>query len=303
MSLSPGFDVHTPHALAEVLQLLDRYGPAARVIAGGTDLMPKLRNGRLSPAHLVSLNRVAELAGIEETEDGGLVIGGATRIFDVQRHPVVRERFPALHHACSVMATVQIRNMGTVAGNLANGSPCADTSGPLLAYDATLEVLRWGGRREVPVRGFHRGPASVDLRPDEIIAAIHLPPPPAPSGSAYERLSARSRVDMAAAGVAALVALNMEGRIAEARIGLSAVSPTPMRCPEAESLLRGEVPDAPLLERAGRAAAAESRPIDDVRATAAYRRHVVGVMAERVLAACVARASARASARDGEGTP
>lgn len=294
MSAPLSFDVHTPHALGEVLELLDEYGSAARIIAGGTDLIPKLRNGRLSPAHLVSLGRVAELDGIEETDDGGLVIGGATRIFDVQRHPGVRERFPALHHACSVMATVQIRNMGTVAGNLANGSPCADTSGPLLVYDATLEIVRRGGRREVPVRDFHKGPASVDLRRGELVATIRLPPPPASSGSAYQRLSARSRVDMAAAGVAALVALGGDGRVTAARIGLSAVSPTPMRCPEAESLLAGEVPDTPLLQRAAKAAAAEAKPIDDVRATAAYRRHVVRVMASRVLATCVARALARA---------
>jgi CO/xanthine dehydrogenase FAD-binding subunit len=146
---------------------------------------------------------------------------------------------------------------------------------------------------------FHKGPGSVDLSPGELIVAIRVPPVPAGSGSAYQRISARSRVDMAAAGVAGLVGVNGDGRITEARIGLSAVSPTPMRCPEAESLLAGQAPDAALLERAARAAADEAKPIDDVRATAAYRRQVVFVMANRVLAACVGRASAGA----GEGTP
>lgn len=294
MTVPLNFDVHTPRALADALELLDEYGSTARVIAGGTDLVPKLRSGRVSVAHLVSLGRVEELDGIGETDGGGVVIGGATRIFEVQRHRLVRERFPALHHACSVMATVQIRNMGTVAGNLANGSPCADTSGPLLVYDATLEVARRGARRQLPVAALHKGPGSVDLAPGDLITAVHLPTVPPRSGSAYQRLSARSRVDMAAAGVAALVALDGDGRIAAARIGLSAVSPTPMRCPEAESLLVGAMPNATVIEHAARAAAAEARPIDDVRATSAYRRHVVGVMASRVLAACVARASAHA---------
>lgn len=290
MTVPLDFDVHTPGALAEVLELLDEYGSTARIIAGGTDLIPKLRSGRISAAHLVSLGHVAELDHIEETADGGLVIGGATRIVDVQRHPVVRERYPALHQACSVMATVQIRNMGTIAGNLANGSPCADTSGPLLVYGATVDIVQQGAGRELPVEALHQGPGSVDLSPDELIAAIHLPPTPARSGSAYQRLSARSRVDMAAAGVAALVAMDGEGRVATARIGLSAVSPTPMRCSEAEALLTGAVPEASVIEEAARTAAAEAKPIDDVRATAAYRRHVVSVMANRVLTTCVARA-------------
>jgi len=291
MSLVPHFSHHRPTGLEPALALLAEHGEAARVIAGGTDLLPKLRAGRLTPAHLVSIGRIPELQRLDFDDRTGLVIGAGVRIDDVARTAVVRERYPALAHACSVMATVQVRNMGTVAGNLANGSPCADTASPLLVYGAEVEIARRGGRRRVPLEAFHRGPAEVDVGPGELVVAIHVPPPPMGSGSAYQRLSARSRVDMAAAGVAGLVVLDEAGsRIALARLALTAVAPTPLRVPDAEADLAGAAPTAENLARAAEQCMAAARPIDDVRASAAWRRHVIGVLARRVLEVCVASA-------------
>jgi carbon-monoxide dehydrogenase medium subunit len=284
------FTYHRPTTLDEALALFAEYGEAARVLAGGTDLVPKLRDGRLAPLHLVSLRQVEELHRITFDPGDGLRIGAGARIRDVGAHSAVLALYPALAHACAVMATPQIRNMGTVAGNLANGSPCADTAGPLLVYDAQVTLAAQTGRREIPLAQLYRGPGELAVGPSEVITAISVPAPPADSGSAYVRLSARSRVDMAAVSVAGLLVVGADGRIATARLALGAVAPTPTRCPEAEAILAGAKPAPGRLDEAAEAAAAAARPIDDVRASAAYRRAMVGVLTRRVLASCVRRA-------------
>ena len=289
--LMPHFSHHRPASLAEAVELLGRLGDGARVIAGGTDLIPRMRNAQGRPEHLVSINGLAELGTIRFDEDTGLEIGSSTRIATVGSHPAVRERYPALAHACSVMATPQVRNMGTVAGNLANGSPCADTASPLLVYGASVMLHSSRGPREVALEDFHKGPRWVDMHVGELVSSLRVPAPPSRSGSSYLRLSARSRVDMAAAGVAGLLALGGDGRVERARLALTAVAPTPMRCPDAEALLVGRVPAPDLLAKAAETCAGESKPIDDVRASAAYRRHVIGVLARRVLESCVSLAS------------
>lgn len=290
----PAFRHHRPAGLPELLELLERHGREAKVLAGGTDLVPKLRGGKISVAHLVSINGVEELARIEYDDAGGLVIGAGARIADVGAHRDVQKRYPALAHACSVMATNQVRNMGTVAGNLANGSPCADTGSPLLCYDASLLLASTKGRRKLPLSDFFKGPGLVDIRKGEILESIHVPPPRERTQSAYLRLSARSRVDMAAVGVAACLVRDGDGKVTTARLALTAVAPTHLRCPEAEDLLVGRTPDAGLFERCAAACAKTARPIDDVRASAAYRRSLVAVLATRVLAACVESGGGRA---------
>ena len=279
----PVFEHYRPTALADALTLMAEHGDAARPIAGGTDLVPQMRAGRLTPAYLVSLNRVVGMAEIEATPDGGLRLGAGVRIAAAAQHVAVRERWPGLAHACTVMATTQVRHMGTIAGNLCNGSPCADTSAPLLAADAVLELASAQGQRELALRDFHRGAKDVDLNDGELVVAIRLPAPPPRSGACYLRISARSKVDMAAAGVASRVTLNPDGSVASARLAMSAVAPTPLRCDEAEALLSGQIPNLALLAQVATACMAAARPIDDVRASAAWRRAVVGVLARRTL--------------------
>lgn len=284
--VTPPFTHHRPTSLGEALELLAEHKGNARLIAGGTDLINKLRAGAIRTDHLVSLNRVRDLDRVGYTEAEGLSIGATARISEVGAHEAVQTRYPALAHACSVMATTQIRNMGTVAGNLANGSPCADTAGPLLVYDAVVVVSDRSRRRRIPLAEFFKGPGLVDLAPTEIVESIQAPSPGA-AGSAYQRISARSRVDMQAAGVAGLIALDSDGRVSLARFALGSVGPTPMRCPDGEQVLAGQVPDSALIERAAAACANASMPIDDVRATAEWRRAIVGVLARRVLEQCL----------------
>ena len=286
----PKFEVHQPESMEQALDLLAMYRTSVKVLAGGTDLVPRMRAGAAQAQHLVSINRVKGIRGISYQDDDGLVIGAGARIFEVAEHPEVQRHYPALAHACGVMANTQIRHMGTVAGNLANAAPSADTAAPLLAYGASLVLVERGGRRQVELDHFFTGPGSTVMEPVELIEAIRVPAPPVRSGSAYQRISARSRVDIAAVGVAGQLALDSQGRILVARLALAAVAPTPVRCPEAEELLTGQVPGEDLFKRAAAACVRASRPIDDQRASAAYRRLMVQVLTQRVLAECAARA-------------
>jgi carbon-monoxide dehydrogenase medium subunit len=284
---TPHFNVHQPATLEETLDLLGRYRTGVKLLAGGTDLIMKLRAGAVSASDLVSLNRVAGLNRINYQDEDGLIIGAGARISDVGEHPDVKKHYPALAHACSVMATTQIRNMGTVAGNLANAAPSADTAAPLLAYRASVVLVERGGRRQIRLENFFKGPGLTVLEPMEILEAIRVPAPPHRAGSCYLRLSARSQVDIAAVGVAGFLALDMQGCMMGVRLALASVAPTPVRCPEAEAMLEGQEPDPQLLARAAAACVRASRPIDDVRATANYRRAMVHVLAGRVLNRCL----------------
>ncbi len=287
MTAMPHFDWHRPTTLAEAHRLLLDTPPGpngASLIAGGTDLVPKMRAGARMPSRVVSLGGITELSHVEYSPERGLTIGATARISEVGALPPVREHYFALERACAQMATPQVRNMGTVVGNLANGSPCADTAAPLLVLDAVVEIASPSGRRMLPIAEFHRGPGHVALEPGEIAVALHLPPPRAGSASAYLRHSARSLVDMSAVGVAGRLLCDPDGTVVEARLAISAVAPTPRRCPEAEALLLGTRPDAARIRAAAETCAAAARPIDDVRASASYRRHMVRVLAQRVLA-------------------
>ncbi len=282
------FALHQPQSLAEAFDLLEAHRASVKLLAGGTDLVPKLKAGALKVQHLVSLRRVPGLEGVSFQAGQGLSIGGGARLAEVAALPEVKSLYPGLAHACSVMATTQIRNMGTVAGNLCNAAPSADTAAPLLAYRASVVLVERGGRRQVKLTDFFKGPGLTDLEPTEILEAIRVPAPPQRCGSAYQRLSERSQVDIAAVGVAGFLALDLAGVIIGARLALGAVAPTPVRCPEAEALLEGQAPSPELFRRASVACVRASRPIDDLRASANYRRSMVQVLAQRVLEQCLA---------------
>lgn len=286
----PRFEHHRPTKLTEFLDLLAAHSSSAKIVAGGTDLLIKMRAGVASPAHLISINNIEELRGVTYDDRNGLVIGGAARITDVGLHPKVRIHYPGLTYACDVMATVQVRNMATVAGNLANAAPSADTAAPLLVHDAELLLTQSGGKRQAKLSEFFTGPGMTIIKSQEIIESILVPPPPVRSGSSYMRLSARSKVDIVAVSVAGMLTLSASGEIETARIALAAVAPTPLMVPEAADMLIGKKPSEELFAKAAAAAKQASKPIDDVRATAAYRRGMVEVLTGRVLADCLAKA-------------
>lgn len=291
MNFLPPFDYHRPTSLGEALGLLQTHGREARILAGGTDLLAKLRSGSLVASHLVSLSRVEELNAITFDEKAGLTIGAAATVSEVGRHAAVRACYPVLASGCSVLATPQIRNMATVAGNLANAAPCADTACPLHVYDARLVIASASGEREVPLAEFFRGPGAVNLEAGEMVKQILVPPPPAGAGGSYQRISGRSRVDISAAMTAALVVLDADQKkIATARLALGSVAPTPMRAREAEAILVGAEPTPEVIERAAQSCEKEAAPIDDVRASAVWRTVMVRVLSQRAITEAVAAA-------------
>lgn len=267
---------HRPRTVDEALRLFDSH-PSARFVAGGTDLVTRVCRGIETPDVLVSLRNVAELVGVEIGPE--IRIGAATPLSDVLAHPVVHERLPALAEAIAAMGSVQIRNVGTIGGNLCHASPCADTAPPLMVLCARVRLRGPTGTREIGVEDFFLGPGRTRLGPAEILTAVLVPPPGANARSAFLKKT-RVAMDLALASVAAL--LEMDGdRCLRARFAAGAVAPTPLRLRRVEAVIEGARLTPELLRAAQSVAHDEIAPITDVRASAEYRREIVGVLARR----------------------
>lgn len=286
------FEHVAPASLDEALALLAEHGREARLLAGGTDLLVKVRAGLTAPRVVIGLKRVPGLNRVSYDRAVGLTIGATALLADVAAHRDVRRVFPALAGAIAGMANVQVRNMGTVVGNICNASPCADTVPILMALGAEVVLARLGGRRTVPLERFFQGPGLTDIAPDEVAVEVRVPIPVPGTGASYHRLSPRGRVDMAVASAA--VAIQRDGgRCADARVVLGAVAPVAMRAARAEQVVTGGRLDPDTIARAADEAAAESRPISDLRASAEYRRKVVAVLVRRALTEAWKRAAQR----------
>lgn len=281
------FDYLAPRSLAEALEMMsDR--PGAVPLAGGTDLLVQMREGHRSIETLLSLRRVPEVQGW--AHNGALAFGSAVTVGQIAADPQIREDWTALSMGAGLIGSVQIRNVATVGGNVCNAAPSADTAPPLLVLGAQAVIAGARGERTVPLEAFFLGPGQTVLRPGELLKEIVVPRPPQRTGSFYVRHTPRVRMDLAVAGVAAAVTLESDGTIAAARLALGAVAPVPMRANAAEALLSGHAPTDELMREAGAAAAQEARPIDDLRASAEYRRHLVDVLTRRALGGALTRA-------------
>lgn len=277
----PAFAYLQAMTLEEACDLLAAHRTEGMVLAGGTDILVKMKHRRQVPAYLVNIKGIPGLDYIEYEPGEGLRVGPLTTIESLKRSLVVRKRYAALHQAAAYMATVAIRNRATLAGNICNGSPSAETAPALIVLGAKVRIIGPSGERTVAVEDFFSGPGRTVLEPDEIAAEIQVPEPPPGSAGAYEKHSLR-RMDVAMVGVAALVV--PDGDVcAEIRIALSAVAPTPMRAKKAEGILRGAAPTQSLVAAAARAAAEESRPITDIRGSAESRRQIVEELTARVV--------------------
>jgi len=237
------------------------------------------------------LKRIPGLDLIKVEREKGLTIGATALLADVAAHRQIKKFYPAIAYAASVTANVQIRNMGTVVGNLCNAAPSADNAPTLLAMDAQVTIMGVEGQRSIPLEDFFKGPGITALEPGEIVKQIFVPWPPPYSGVSYQHISPRSKVDISAACVAAMV--TMDGKICrEARVALGAVAPVPMRAKKTEKLLEGKELTKEILEQAGKQASRECKPISDMRASAQYRRLMVEVLTKRALAEAATRARA-----------
>ena len=287
------FEYFAPHTLQEAVALLHELGEHSRPLAGGTDLVVQMKEAATRfpyPSSVVSLARIAELKRIEFGESDGLRIGAGVTMMEVAESPIIRQRFQALAEGAGVVGSYQTMNMATLGGNLCNAAPSADTAPPLLAFQAQAVIVGPDGRRLLPLDQFFLGPGHAALAPGELLAELRLPTPRPGTGSAYRRHTPRKQMDIAVAGASAVLTLGADGRIEKARIALGAVAPTPVRARQAESLLEGQPPSAELFQRAGEAAAGEASPISDVRGSAAFRRHLVQVLTERMLGLAAERA-------------
>lgn len=280
-----------PTTIEEALGILAR-DRAARPVAGGTDLVVASRQGRRPlPESIVALDRIAELDHHAVTDDGALVLGGLTTHDWLAHAPEVRSGWTALADASAIVGSPATRGTGTIGGNLMNASPAAETTAPLVVFAANVMLRAIGrGSRIVPVANLATGPGRTAAAPDELLTTVVVPPPPAVSGSAYIRLEYRRAMEIAVVGAAALVTLAADGTIAAARIALTAVAPTIVRAPEAEAALVGSAAGADACRAAAAAAAAAASPIDDVRASADYRRAMLAVVVARTVSAAIARA-------------
>lgn len=254
----------------------------AAIIAGGTDLLVKMRAGRVSPRLILDVSEVPTLRGVS-LEGGYISIGAATTHADLSASPVIRERLPLLVRVLESIGSPQIRNRGTIGGNLANASPAADSAVPLLLYDASLIVAGRDGERAVPLERFFRGPGETALSRGEFIRRIRIPLPEERFSAFFHKVGKRKALTIAIASLGSLIRIEA-GLLAEARFAAGSVAPTPIRFRRLEQRLIGrEMTDALIAE--GREIAMESvSPIDDIRASAGYRREVIGDLVVRALA-------------------
>ncbi len=278
------FAYERPATVADAVALLQ--GSGARALAGGTDLIPQMREGRRPVERVVDLKRIPALNVIEELPGGGVVIGAAATASAIARHPLIAAHYPAIAASVCLIGSLQVQNRASLGGNVCNAAPSADGVPALICHGALARIAGPGGERETDLQGLFAGPGRTTLEPGEILTAIVLPPPVPRSAAHYLRFTPRREMDIAVAGVGGWVRLEENGTIAEARLALASVGPTPLRAPSAEKMLIGARPSRELVEEAGRLAAGDARPISDTRGTAQFRRTLVSVLTGRVLAAC-----------------
>lgn len=278
----PKFEYLAPRTVDEAVFLLSRHRGEARVIAGGTDLLHKMKRREETPRCLIGLKNIPGLDYIDYDEAQGLRFGPLVTIHAVEASPLVRDKFPILLQAASSMASAQIRNLGTVVGNISSAVPSADMAPGLIVLGAKLKIANIKGERIIPVEDFFAGPSVSDLAHDELVVEVQVPNPPPFSGMVYMKHTIRSAMELAIVSVATMVTLK-DGVFGEVKIALGAVAPTPIRTAKAESLLKGKPFSTELVKEAAKTASEEARPISDIRASTEYRKEMVRILSERAL--------------------
>jgi carbon-monoxide dehydrogenase medium subunit len=288
MKRTEPLEIFQPKSLKEASALLKEKGPGGRFLAGGTDLLIAVKEKGLKPKYVVDLKRIPGLTGIRQESDGSVTIGALTTMREVEISPIVLKKYPFLARSAAEVGSVQIRNRATIGGNMANATPSADIAPALIALDAKARIAGLNGERTILLEELFRGPGQTVLAPEEILTAIVIPPVTDALRGDYIKFSPREMMDLAYVGIAVALEMNGGKRCQKVRIALGAVSPTPMRARRAEALLENQTITEELAEKAGAEAAAESKPISDVRSSADYRREMVRVNTKRALLNAVA---------------
>ena len=278
----PEFELLTPRTLGEAVGWLAERAPEVVPVAGGTNLVVDMRAGRRRPAVLMDISRLEELRGIR-LEGDHVVVGGATTIAELLESPLIAQHAPVLRQAAAWLGNPLIRNRATLAGNLVNASPAADTAPPLLVLDAELELTSRGDRRWLPVQDFFVYVRQTQCCAHELVTAVRWPRLADPRAAAFSKLALRKCDAVAVVNAAVRLELDADRRCRLARIAVGAVAPTPTRVRRAEEHLLGQPVTPELINQVAQLVAEECQPISDIRGSAAYRRRVAAVLVRRLL--------------------
>ena len=287
--IPPSFEYLRPKTIPEAIALLQQYGDEAKILSGGQSLIPMMKLRLARPAYLVDLNRIPGLSYIKEEGDF-LKIGGLTREAELEASPLIHSKYPIILDTAHVIADPQVRNLATVAGNLAHGDPANDHPATMLALGAQVVASGPRGERVIPIEEFFISVFSTALQPGEILTEIRIPVPPAGSGGAYFKLE-RKVGDFATAAVAAQLTVDDQSTAQRVGIGLTNVGPTPIKARKAEDFLRGKKVDPLTIGQAAQLAAEESQPSADLRGPAEYKKGLVRELARRALSRALERAA------------
>ena len=285
------FEYVAPKTLREAVASLAEKGDKARILAGGTDLIVQMRIKRHQPERVVDIKYIQEVNELSYGPRRGLVIGAAVPCHRIYGDAEVVERYPGLVDSASIIGGIQIQGRASLGGNLCNAAPSADSIPSLIVHSATCEIAGPSGKRKVPVEDFCTAPGQNVLQPGELLVNVQIPPARKNTGAHYLRFIPRNEMDIAVVGVGARVELaNRRKEFKAVRLALAAVAPTPVFAREAGELLVGREVSAEAIAEAAEAAKAAARPISDMRGTAEYRTHLVGVLTRRALQGAVSRA-------------
>ena len=282
------FDYFAPRSLADAFAHLTN-GRSSLMLAGGTDVIVQLREGRRHCDQLIDIKHIPELTALRFTADGTLEIGAAKPLAEIYEDAEVARRLPGLVDAAALIGGIQVQSRASLGGNLCNASPAADASPALMALGARLVIASATGSREVPVEEFFLGPGRNALQPGELLVQVNIPPQPANSNAHYLRFIPRNEMDIAVASAGVRFALNGEGRIESARVAIGAVAATPLMVPAAAAALNGNLPTEETFGAAGDAASALATPINDMRGSVAQRHQLVRVLTIRALRGALKR--------------
>ncbi len=284
----------SPKSVEEAISLLSQYGDKASVISGGTDLVVQMKRNVLIPDCLINISGLPDLDYVRYDQTNGLRVGALTTIGQVANSPLLQGKFSVLAQGAGSLGTPAIKNQGTIGGNLCNAAPSADIAPPLIVLAALAKFGGPEGERIVPVEDFFTGPGLTIMKYNQLLLEIQIPNPQPYSGGAYLKQTRGRGADLAVVGVAAFVVMDRE-TIRDVRIALGAVAPTPIRVKKAEVILKGMKLNDKLLDEVSQAASYESKPIDDVRGSADYRKRLVAVLTKRAVLQAVQQAQSEVS--------
>ena len=285
----PQFDFVEPAILDEACSFFAKWGIEAKIIAGGTDLLPMMRQRKLKPRYLVSIMGISELEHI--SWEAALKIGSTTRIRSIEKDPIVRKNYPILGDAVDNFGSIQIRNMATIGGNLCNGAPSADMATPLICLEAIAKIRGPAGDRASALDDFFVAPGKTILERGEILSEIIIPETGQNTGGAYVKLMRRMAMDLPILGVSVQIWLDEDLSVCKkVRIAMGVVGPIPIRARKAENILQGAQVDKEIIEEAALAAIQDAQPRTSFRSTLEYRRDMIGVLLKRAVKLSLHRA-------------